>query len=60
MKSLVYSAPVNTEEELLNRIQEAAEVVRGKVNHSVTVQAMRKRTRACIRQNGHHFENILK
>lgn len=60
MKSEVYATPVNSEEELLNKIQIAAQAVRDKLSHKVTVGAMRKRARACIRENGGHFENKLK
>lgn len=60
MKSEVYATPVNTEEELQNRILAAAQKVREKLSHKVTVGAMRKRARACIREHGGHFENKLK
>lgn len=60
MKSEVYATPINNEEELLNRIQAAAQKVREILSHKVTVGAMRKRARACIRQNGGHFENKIK
>lgn len=59
MKSLVYASPVRTEQELLNRIMAAAVKVREKLSFKVTVGAMRKRARCCIRQNGGHFENKL-
>lgn len=59
MKSEVYATVVNSEEDLLNRIMVAANTVREKLSFKVTVQAMRKRARACIRENGGHFENII-
>lgn len=60
MKSEVYMTPVNSEEELLNRIHDAAQKVREKLSYKVTVRGMRKRARACIRENGGHFEHKLK
>jgi hypothetical protein len=60
MKSEVYETKVNSEEELRVRVLAAAEKVREKLTHKVTVGAMRKRARACVRQNGGHFEQLLK
>lgn len=60
MKDIVYSAPVNSVEELTNRVEAAAQVVREKLTFNVTVRAMRKRARACIRKGGRQFENDIK
>lgn len=59
MKEVVYSTVVNSQEELKNRIEVAAQKVREKLTLSVTVRAMRKRARACIRKGGAQFENVL-
>ncbi|KAG8265337.1 hypothetical protein J6590_096805 [Homalodisca vitripennis] len=53
----VYSTTVNSEEDLRNRIELAAQIVRNKLSLNVTVRAMRKRARACIRNGGRQFEN---
>lgn len=60
MKDIVYSLPVDSVEELTNRIIEAAQTVRDKLSFNVTVRAMRKRARACIRKEGRQFENEIK
>lgn len=59
MKEIVYSSPVNSVEELRNKIEAAAQVVREKLTLKVTVRAMRKRARACIRKGGRQFENEI-
>lgn len=59
MKQKVYSAPINTEQELRERITAAAEVVRQELSTKVTVEQMRKRARACIRNGGRQFEQHL-
>ncbi|KAG8311368.1 hypothetical protein J6590_108574 [Homalodisca vitripennis] len=59
MKQEVYSTTVNSEEDLRNRIELAAQIVRNKLSLNVPVRAMRKRTRACIRNGGRQFENNL-
>lgn len=59
MKEEVYATPVDTEEDLRQRIEAAAQTVRNKLSFSVTVRAMRKRARACIRNGGRQFENVL-
>ncbi|KAG8324484.1 hypothetical protein J6590_091420 [Homalodisca vitripennis] len=46
-KQEVYSTPVNSEEELRGRIGLAAQRLRGKLSFKMTVEAMRKRARAC-------------
>lgn len=58
-KQEVYSTPVNSEEELRGRIGLAAQRLREKLSFKVTVGAMRKRARACVRKEGRHFENEL-
>lgn len=60
MKSEVYKTIVHNEEDLRNRITAAANKVREQLSNKVTVAAMRKRARACIRENGAQFENKIK
>lgn len=59
MKQEVHSTPVNSEDELLNRINAAAVKVREALTFKVTVAPIRKRSRACIRENGGYFGNKL-
>lgn len=46
MKSLVYGSPVRTEQELLNRIMDAAVKVRGQISFKVTVRERKGRVAA--------------
>lgn len=60
MKSIVYSKRINTQEELQNRITEAAETIRNTPN--VMKRARKqwiRRVKLCIEQNGGHFEQLL-
>ena len=59
MKELVYSTEVNTREELINRINDAAITLRNNVTKRVTCTQVRKRARACIRNAGGTFEGRL-
>lgn len=60
MKSMVYAEPINTRDELWNRIQDAANSIR---NNPATFSKVRlsltKRLNACINAGGGHTENIL-
>lgn len=60
MKSEVYMTAVHNEEDLHNRIFEAANKLRDILTNKVTVAAMRKRARMCIRENGAQFEHKIK
>lgn len=57
---MVYASPVNTLEELRQRIFDAADIIRNKAG---IYQKMRfsfiMRTRACVRKEGGHFESII-
>lgn len=59
LKNEVYATPVQSEEDLLARIMEACRSIRAKLTFKVTVRSMRKRARACVRENGGHFEQKL-
>lgn len=56
MKELVYATPVNTREELMERINEAATHLRNNMTERTTRSEIRRRCRACIRNRGSHFE----
>lgn len=60
LKQEVYRTPVESAEEVRNRIVTATARLRNTVNLNATVRELRKRVRICIRQNGGHFENLLK
>lgn len=59
MKELVYSTPVNTVEELTERIIAAAQQIRETLTPRVTKTEVRKRLRACLRNRGLQFEQDL-
>lgn len=62
MKSLVYDkrAPVTSREELIQRIESAAEEIRRNPEMvRSAVDSVAKRSRKCIRRNGNIFENEL-
>jgi hypothetical protein len=60
MKAIVYSKRINTQEELRNRITEAAETMKNTPN---VMRRARKewirRAKTCIDKNGGHFEQLL-
>lgn len=61
MKSLVFKTPVNTREEMIVRIEQAAATIRGKpisLLRAVTEQWM-KRAQCCITENGANFEHLI-
>lgn len=60
LKDHVYATPVNNEVELVTRIRNCCEMLRENLTFKVTVGSMRKRARACIRENGGHFEQKLR
>ena len=60
MKDIVYSARVNTREELVQRIHAAAEFIRGEqVRVGNATRAVHTRAAACITAEGRVFENVL-
>jgi len=59
MKALVYATPVNTREDLIQRITNAAQQIRNTITTRTTKTEMRRRCRACIRNRGSHFEQDL-
>lgn len=56
MKDLVYVNPVNSIEELRERITDAEDQMRTTITSRITKTEVRKRIRACIRNRGQHFE----
>lgn len=61
MKSLVFKTPVNTREELIERINQAAATIRDKpvaLLRAVTESWLR-RAQLCVDQNGDNFEQFL-
>ena len=61
MKTLVYRLPINTRDELIARIEEAAAVIRGKpasLLRSVT-DAWLRRAQLCVDHHGDNFEQFL-
>lgn len=60
MKQLVYAEPSNTREELLQKINAAAEQIEATVDLQRIYNSLVKRCRACIEVNGQHFEHFLK
>lgn len=60
VKSMVYSRPVNTQQELWRRIQDAMNDIRNNLEMMRNVQfSFLRRIRSCIRTNGGHFEHLL-
>lgn len=59
MKDCVYSVQINTREQLLARIEEAAVKVREKMAELNMSDEVRKRLQLCLVENGNHIENFL-
>lgn len=60
LKSLVYAVPIQTEEELRNRIIVCCQTIRNTPGIFENVrQSMRRRVDACIRVGGGHFQQLL-
>ena len=60
MKDIVYSARVNTREELVQRIHAAAEFIRGEqVRVGNATRAVHSRAAASVTAEGRVFENVL-
>lgn len=61
MKQKVYFTPINTREELINRIQVAADEIRADPDAlSRATQQVGLRAIACLQNRGGHFEQMLK
>ena len=52
MKCLVYATPIDTPEELIARVAEAAAIIR-------ETQSFARRYQLCINVNGRHFQQLL-
>nr|XP_022899847.1 uncharacterized protein LOC111413192 isoform X1 [Onthophagus taurus]XP_022904398.1 uncharacterized protein LOC111416573 isoform X1 [Onthophagus taurus]XP_022908692.1 uncharacterized protein LOC111420023 isoform X1 [Onthophagus taurus]XP_022910407.1 uncharacterized protein LOC111421476 isoform X1 [Onthophagus taurus] len=60
MKNLVYAAPINTREELLGKIKDAANTLRNNPFQILAaVNSVVTRCQKCIDNNGMHFEQFL-
>lgn len=60
LKAMVYSRPVNTEEELWARIQNATDTLKNDAEMMQRVQFnFLRRINLCMRVNGGHFEHLL-
>ena len=60
LKSLVYSTPINSEDDLLERIVSSCERIRNTPGIFQHVRdSMKKRVVACIDVSGGHFEHLL-
>jgi len=59
LKERVYHQEVNSEAELRQRILQAAIEMQRATTAGVTGRQVRERARACLRQNGGHFEQLL-
>lgn len=60
MKSIVYETPVATEQELIRRIETAAQEIRNSPGMLQKIYPnMIRRCNACIEVRGRHFEQLL-
>lgn len=60
LKSLVYSTPIETEEELRNRIVASCQTIRNTPGIFQRVRgSMRRRAEACILAEGGHFQQLI-
>ncbi|EZA59600.1 hypothetical protein X777_17029, partial [Ooceraea biroi] len=61
MKSLVFTTPVDTREELIARIEQAAATVRGRPVSLLraTTESWLRRAQLCLEHNGDNFEQFL-
>lgn len=58
LKEQVYATPVETREQLIDRIRNACDELRNG-NLIDAVQSVRRRSELCVQQNGSHFEHLL-
>lgn len=59
MKDLVYEVEIVNREQLIQRINEAAERLRVEIRFAVTTTQIRKRARKCCQNQGGHFEHQM-
>lgn len=60
LKTLVYSTPVQTEEELRNRITDSCNIIRNTPGiFQLVRESMRRRVEACILAGGGHFQHLI-
>ena len=59
LKDLVYSAEIQTREQLVQRIEDAAIVIRQQLQEINMAAEVRKRLQRCLIENGGHIENLL-
>lgn len=59
MKDLVYSTPVNSEEDLVARVVAAAGFIQDDVVFDNIRESMIKKCRFCNQVGGRHFEQLL-
>lgn len=58
LKGLVYvKEPINSREQLINKINDACEILKGEMRLGITTTEVRRRARACVRNGGAHFEH---
>lgn len=57
LKSMVYANPVNSREELIQKINEAAQLLKNRP--AQLNRQMQTRLNLCVEKDGAHFENIL-
>lgn len=59
VKEVVYSTPINTRQELENRVVEALENINLDVLRTTCTTAVERRILKCLEVNGQHFEHLL-
>lgn len=59
MKAQVYAVAIDTKEQLLQRIEDAAVLVRENLQQCNIPHEVRKRLRRCVDENGNHIEHLL-
>lgn len=59
-KQEVYSVPIETREQLIERIHLAAQTIQTRMENINIIGETERRMNICVRQNGAHFENVLK
>lgn len=58
LKAIVYSTPVNTRDELMNRVVAAINGLQREEIRKATRIEVEKRILKCLEQNGRHIEHI--
>lgn len=60
LKSLVYTTPIETVDELRNRIEQACDIIRNTPEIFQRVrESLRRRVESCIMANGGHFQQFI-